>query len=145
MDKIEKIRQEIKELGELLEDHNYYLDNSEQALGYSAALDDIEKFLSTLESEKPMQEGLEEEISRYLRVECSSDDEPSVSEIARHFAKWGAEHAREHMMKEAVEGEVKDFCFVREVNYSSAKIEFSTIPELKVGDKVRVIVLPKED
>lgn len=54
MDKIEKIRQEIKELVELLEDHNYYLDNSEQALGYSAALDDIEKFLDSLESEKPM-------------------------------------------------------------------------------------------
>ncbi len=52
MDKIEKIRQEIKQLRKLLEDHNYYLDNSEQALGYGLALDDIEKFLDTL-SEEP--------------------------------------------------------------------------------------------
>ena len=44
------------------------------------------RFLSTLE--------LEEEISRYLREECSDDDEPSISEIARHFAQWGAEHAK---------------------------------------------------
>ena len=57
----------------------------------------------------------------------------------------GAEWTREQMMKDAVEGEVKDFCFVREVNYSSAKIEFSTIPELKFGDKVRVIVLKAEE
>lgn len=48
MDKIARLRQKIKELRELLDNHNYYLDNSEQALGYSAALDDIEKFLDTL-------------------------------------------------------------------------------------------------
>jgi uncharacterized Fe-S cluster-containing radical SAM superfamily enzyme len=58
--------------------------------------------------------------------------------------EWGYSLCKEQMMKEAMEGEVKDFCFVREVNYSSAKIEFSTIPELKVGDKVRVIIV-KED
>lgn len=64
----------------------------------------------------------------------------------RDIVFWrGIQYAREMMMKEAVEGEVMDFCFVREVNYSSAKIEFSTIPELKVGNKVRVIVLPKEN
>lgn len=51
-------------------------------------------FLSTLESEKPMREGLDEEISRYLREECSDDDEPSISDTARHFAQWGAEHAK---------------------------------------------------
>ena len=49
------------------------------------------------------------------------------------------------MMKEAVEGEVMDFCFVREVNYSSAKIEFTKIPNLEIGDKVRVIVIPNTD
>ena len=42
------------------------------------------------ESEKPM--NLEEEINRYLREECSDDDEPGIHEIAEHFAKWGAEH-----------------------------------------------------
>ncbi len=62
MDKIEKIRQKIKELRELLEDHNYYLDNSEQALGYGLALDDIGQFLDTLSEEpnKSLEEAAEE-------------------------------------------------------------------------------------
>lgn len=51
MSNIEKIHQEIEWLRREIDDHNYYLDNSEQALGYSAALDDIEKFLNTLEDE----------------------------------------------------------------------------------------------
>lgn len=44
----------------------------------------------TLEEEPD--KSLEEEIRRYLREECSSDDEPTTSETARHFAEWGAEH-----------------------------------------------------
>jgi len=47
---------------------------------------------SNLESEKPME--LEEEINRYLREECSDDDEPGIHEIAEHFAEWGAEHLK---------------------------------------------------
>lgn len=50
MDKIARIRQKIKELRELIDDHNYYLDNPEQALGYGLALDDIEKLLDTNKS-----------------------------------------------------------------------------------------------
>lgn len=46
------------------------------------------------EKEEKPNDGLEEEISRYLREECSNDDEPSISEVARHFAKWGAEHLK---------------------------------------------------
>ena len=49
----EKIRRKVKELQGELEDHNYYLDNSEQALGYGRALDDVEQFLDTLEPEEP--------------------------------------------------------------------------------------------
>lgn len=51
------------------------------------AFNQVLAFLDTL-PEQPM-EGLEEEIARYLREECSADDEPSVSETARHFAEWG--------------------------------------------------------
>ena len=64
---------------------------SAEADGYNMAIADL---LSIIEekSEKPMnQEGLEEEISRYLREECSDDDDPSISDTARHFAKWSAE------------------------------------------------------
>ena len=53
---------------------------------------DILAFLDTL-PEQPV-EGLEEEIARYLREECARDDEPSVSDVARHFAEWGASHAK---------------------------------------------------
>lgn len=59
-------------------------------------LKDLLSFLSDLEKEEKPIEGLEEEISRYLREECSNDDEPSISEVARHFAKWGAEHAKKY-------------------------------------------------
>ena len=39
--------------------------------------------------EEPACEELEGEISRYLREECSNDDEPSISEVARHFYELG--------------------------------------------------------
>lgn len=55
--------------------------------GMADALDLFEQYIDTF-PEQPV-EGLEEEITRYLREECSSDNEPSVSEIARHFAEWG--------------------------------------------------------
>lgn len=53
--------------------------------------DDIEHERQRAE-EAEITKGMEDEIVRYLRDECSSDDEPSVSDIARHFAEWGAEH-----------------------------------------------------
>lgn len=44
--------------------------------------------------EQPV-EGLEEEIATWIPAHISGgDDEPSVSEIARHFAEWGAEHLK---------------------------------------------------
>ena len=96
MTTIEKIKAEIE---------RRITDNT---FGAKLELIDILAWLSTLESEKPINhladsgkmmeqpvcEGLEEEISRYLREECSNDDEPSISDIARHFAKWGAEHLK---------------------------------------------------
>ena len=38
---------------------------------------------------------LEKEIQRYLHEECSGDDEPTVSEIARHFCEFGLHKAAE--------------------------------------------------
>lgn len=74
-------------------------ENADKALVFGAAFagrtaedNEIINLLDTL-PEQPV-EGLEEEITRYLREECSSDNEPSVSEIARHFAEWGAEHLK---------------------------------------------------
>ena len=41
--------------------------------------------------EQPM-EGLEEEIVRYLRKD--HDRDTTVRDVARHFAEWGAKHAK---------------------------------------------------
>ena len=109
-------------------------------------------------------EYLEEEIKRYLREECSGDDEPAVSEIASHFANWQKEQmirdcsvqasyeaeiekaeergynlCKEQMMKDAVEGEVcKDD--------GDVWIELSpyAMPHFKDMQPVKVIVI-KED
>ena len=135
---IEQIKAEIERLktvqlkriqeGDLVDAEPY--DKNE---AYNELLD----FLTTLESEKPM--NLEEEINRYLREECSDDDEPSVSDLARHFAKWGAEHAMEQMMKEAVEGKI-----IFLLNGDVA-INIGDIDEYKLGDKVRIIIKEKEN
>lgn len=80
----------------------------------------------------------------------TGDYEPPVDmeyprEIAKNAFKDGAEWHKEQMMSEVVEGEVRDFRFIREINYSSAKIEFNSITKLKEGDRVCLIVLPKEN
>ena len=95
------------------------LDNREQKTGYESALIDIEIFLSTLESEKPMQEGLEKEITTWIPTHISGGENgiqwrhdhfhgkrdghlsgeylerTSQLDLARHFAKWGAKHFRD--------------------------------------------------
>ena len=55
---------------------------------------DILSFISTIESEKPMnQEGLEEEISKkYANDNTTMRTREQYAELARHFAQWGAEH-----------------------------------------------------
>ena len=104
------------------------------------AYNELLSFLDTLESEKPMnQKGLEREIERCL---WKLSDDPSNEELrmfARHFAQWGAEHEKEELMKEAVEGEVvKDWD-------NNLSVKSGVICGFKFGEKVRVIVLPKED
>lgn len=39
--------------------------------------------------EEEPDKSLEKEIQRYLREKCSGDDEPAMSEIARHFYELG--------------------------------------------------------
>lgn len=66
MSNIEKIRQEIERLKKLLEESIYAHDNSQQALGYSFALDDFKEFVDSLPEEKPSDD-LEEAAARYER------------------------------------------------------------------------------
>lgn len=63
------------------------------------AYDEVLSFLSTLESEKPMNtEELKEEIDRLWESFADEMEGPHnlfdiYARLARHFAKWGAEHA----------------------------------------------------
>lgn len=60
---------------------------------------------------------LEEEIQRYLREECSGDDEPTVSEIARHFAEWQKQQMMDEWLKD------RDGCFWDGVNEGKKAME----------------------
>lgn len=202
---IEQIKTKIEDwLREYAEDSQFELG---KRYGYKRLL----SFLSTLESEKPInQERLDENIKHYIE-DCGWEKDSTIPvsfarQIASHFYDLGcrrtaekydeieynrqraeesvpndleeaageyekkhtyqrydgggftpeydatlaesfiagAKWDREHVMKEAVEGEVMDFCFVREVNYSRAAIEFVKIPRLQEGDKV-IVIVKKED
>lgn len=71
-------------------------------LGAYKELEHLETFLSTLDSEKPMeQEDIDTEIGHWIdRLDdkyCLLVPHYSIQDIkdtARHFAQWGAEHAK---------------------------------------------------
>ena len=153
--------------------------------------EDLISFLSTLESEKPMnpEEELNGEIKKFVAEYDyeRSEDILLIAIVARHFAKWQAEQllkssplpedtvlfnkgveegkrlaeeeqadlftivaldstqrAKEQMMKGAVEGVV---CYGSKGAYIETDFlgEYDTDVYGNPGDKVRVIVLPKED
>ena len=60
---------------------NRYIDTE----GYENELLEI---ITSLQQEQP-EVDLEKEIKNYLATKCAGDDEPSVSEIARHFFELG--------------------------------------------------------
>ena len=60
--------------------------------GEEDCLVELLSFLSTLESEKPMNQELEAEIDKYREEHLF--DMPAFQQVARHFAEWGAEHLK---------------------------------------------------
>ena len=103
MSNIEKIKVEIERLKKILEESTYYLDNFQQALGYSFALDDFKEFIDSLPEEKPS-EDLEEEIAIWIPEHITGGESgvwkecrEAVTEwagiVARHFAEWQKEHS----------------------------------------------------
>ena len=54
----------------------------------------ILRFIERIQQEQPGVD-LEKEIKNYLATKCADDDEPSVSEIARHFYKLGLNAKKE--------------------------------------------------
>lgn len=90
---IQKIRNEIERRLKDYWEISFHDTNSYNQDTNVKELKELLSFLSTLESEKPI--NLEEEINRYLHEECSDDDEPGIHEIAEHFAEWGYLRAAE--------------------------------------------------
>lgn len=94
----EQIRAEIERLKSLHSPipfgDNYEVGYSD---GYQDCCDNILAFLDSL-SQQPV-EGLEEEVKRYYSENFAyiTSDQPTLSiltNIARHFAEWGAEHLK---------------------------------------------------
>ena len=93
-DIIEKIRAEIERLkgictAQIKANPGQTFPFVMEMTGYDKLL----SFLSTFESEKPMnlEDDLEEEIKRY--GEKNMFNIPAFQQVARHFAEWGAEHS----------------------------------------------------
>ena len=98
---------------------------------------DVNKMLAECRGyEEEPDKSLEEEIRRYLREECSSDDEPATSETARHFAEW----QKAQMLKDAVEGKV----YFQMGGIKRVKSDDFENPDIHLGDKVKLIIV-KED
>lgn len=104
--------------------------------GMADALDLFEQFIDTLESEKPIQKDLEKAAEHYASV---TDPEAHGIDFIREVFIAGAEWQKEQMMKEAVEGKI-----IFLLNGDVA-INIGDTDEYKLGKKVCVIVLPKED
>ncbi len=86
---IERIRAEVERLYD--EANNY--DDSRHYLG------EVLSFLSDLEKSEKPSEGLEEEMERFIETfgwgkTKHLAEKELISATARHFAKWGAEHAK---------------------------------------------------
>ena len=129
MTTIEKIKAEIERLKSI----EYPCDNSQQATGFFNALDIMTDFLSTLESEKPVPNDLEEAAKEFAK-----DAYPDKHNLIWMF-KRGAKWDREQMLNEAVETVVSlEAGGFPVVEFGVGKFG------LKVGDKVRVIIV-KED
>ena len=144
-----------------------YLDNYRKLYAELAPERFLEA-LDTLLSESQPPSNIDEAAEEYVSTLCDRADEGLRIDTTLEFAfkagaEWqeeqdketiklaedhaflaGADWQKEQMMQEAVEGKVIDFRYVGEIDYASAKIVFTTIPKLKEGDKVRIIIV-KED
>lgn len=141
---IEQIKAEIDKLyGEYK--YKFHQCGDQYHLGLIDGLDMAERVLDSLESGKPVPNDLEEAAKEYAKTTFKKpysdnpDEEVTIVEPDKYAgfiagAKWD----KEQMMSNAVEGTV----------YGNGVYTWvaGDIPsQFKYGDKVRVIVLPKED
>lgn len=105
MDKITRIRQEIERLKKLLEESTYYLDNSQQALGYSFALDDFNEFLDTLseEPDKSLEEAAESHTFFAANQPGQEWETHDVTDAFIAGAEWMAGHFEKERLRDCDE------------------------------------------
>lgn len=88
----------IKETENEFKTGNYYLDNSEQAVGYYNALMDFEKLISSLQQEQP-EVDLNAEIEKELRLHYNDDQDVYwwnyLKNSFRHFYELGLNARKE--------------------------------------------------
>lgn len=96
MNNIEKIKAEIERRKRELDEQIVDIQDSKAALRKDE-LQRLLSFLSTLESEKPMNqdESLNEEIKKEMANLPFFIRGKDQIAFARHFAQWGAEHLKE--------------------------------------------------
>ena len=66
-----------------------YLKDAEILQGYISYMNGNNVPMATMDEQEHPKVDLEKEIKNYLATKCAGDDEPSVSEIARHFFELG--------------------------------------------------------
>jgi hypothetical protein len=95
----------------------------------------IEKGKDEMREQQPACEDLEKEAVSYCFDNGLNLSPRVATDFARHFANW----QKEQMMKEAVEGEY-------DCQYATPAVFLDKyLDDVKDGDKVRIIILPKED
>ena len=93
MSTIEQIKAEIERLKGNMDGRDPLAPN--QKAGYLFAIADILSFLSTIESEKPMDlEELEKEAVNYCFDNGLNLSPRVATDFAHHFAQWVAEHLK---------------------------------------------------
>ena len=141
------LKGKLKDIATEFKTGNYYLDNSEQAVGYENALIDFEQIIDSLQQEqqeepdKSLDEAAEKSSAQYY-VDAGYSPFPNV-ETAAHKSGFiaGAEWQKEQMLKEAVEGEIQ----IRYSGCLCAKtIRAINEDKFKLGDKVRIIIVKEE-
>ena len=119
--------------------------------GMADALELFEQFIDSFDSE-PISADLEEAADFAYRIECEAaekryEEEYSTGEYCHEQSfKWGFQEGvdwhKEQMMQEAVEGTI-DYVYDEKGDaYKAIRLDWLVGD---FGDKVRVIVLPKED
>ena len=108
--------------------------------GWLNALAWMERHINSLPPDEQPSDDLEDEIYNYWRNELTTEDIVTISKDdfifhATHFAQW----QKEQMMKSAIEVKIN-----RDTLYNLKPIIHEKYQDLRIGDKVKVIIV-KED